>query len=133
MDSLFALGLVGPLLLLCCGFVAVGLSFSCAMVVARRRSSREQTKDMLHQKIGWAAVLLGSAALLPIVAGVVSHFGAFGAALDLLCLGCFLLWPISVIFTFLGKGVGRNLLFVAHGLIIVWAGAILLVIWIHGV
>ncbi len=133
MDALFALGLVGPLLLLVGGFVVIGLAFSIIVFVIRRRSRDESIANTNGRKVDWATALLASAALLPIVAGILSSLGSHGAGFTLLCFVCFLLWPVSAVFTLLGKGTGRGLLLMAHGLIVLWSTAILLLIWIHGV
>jgi hypothetical protein len=105
------------LALLLLSFVAIGLSFSGATIVARQRGNSEITAGKSYARIDMSAALLVVSALLPLLAGVLSRFGASTAALMLLSIGPLLLWPISVVFAIRGRGASRRVLLVGHGLI----------------
>ena len=119
-NGVFSLGFVGPLILLFLGFVAIGLSFSGALIVARLRANSEHTTGKSQPKIDMSIAFLGVSALLPILAGVPSHFGAYGAGLMLGVIGPFLLWPNSAVLAIQGRGTGRRVLLVGTGSSAFW-------------
>ena len=133
MNALFALGLVGPLLLLVVGFIIMGLLFSGAALMSRCRSGFTNTGKKGEWTMNWAIRALAGAAVAPILAGVISHFGAQGTALGLTVLSFVALWPASIVLTFLADGAGRGLLLFGHGLIALWVIVIISLICIHGV
>jgi len=86
------------LALLLIGFVAVGLSFSGAGFVVRLRADSELTAGESQAKIDMSIAILAISALLPIIAGALSGYGAYyGAAIILAVIGPFLLWPVSAV------------------------------------
>ena len=118
------------------GFVGIGLSFSVAVIVVRLRSGDEFIAKARQQMIGLATAILACAALSPVLAVFISqlpisHYPTLLAPLPLICVGCSLLWPVSVIVTFLGQGTGRRMLLVAHGLIAIMWTALVLTYWIR--
>lgn len=127
------IGLTTPLMLLTLallllGFVTIGLSFSGATIVARRRGNSEFTAEESHAKIDMSTALLAVSALLPLLAGVLSRFGASTAGLMLLPIGPLLLWPISAVLAIRGKGAGRRVLLVGHGLIALLVALLILIL-----
>jgi len=131
-DDLFSLGLFGPLLYLILGFVAIGLFFSGAVIVARCRSGYGLHVEQSQRKIDWGTAILAVSALLPMLAGILYHYAAYRVGTMLAAIGLLLLWPVSVALAIFGRGTGRRALLAAHGLIAFWMAVILLIIWIHG-
>ena len=126
------IGLTTPLILLILalllmGFVGIGLSFSGATIIARRRGNSEFTAEKSRAKIDTSTSLLAVSALLPLFAGALSRFGASTAALMLLPIGPLLLWPISAVFAIRGRGAGRRVLLVGHGLIALLVASLILI------
>jgi hypothetical protein len=131
-DRRAMIGLTTPLTLLILaflllGFVAIGLSFSAATIVATRRGNSEFTAGQSHAEIDVSTAFLAVSALLPLLAGVLSRFGASTAALMLLPIGPLLLWPISAVLAIRGKGAGRRVLLVGHGLIALLVALLILI------
>jgi hypothetical protein len=129
-NGIFSLGFAGPLILLFLGFVAIGLSFSGGAVVVRQRADSEHMAGKSQTKIDISIAILAISALLPIFAGVISHFGAYGAGIILAVIGPFLFWPVSAVLAIRGKGAGRRVLLVGHGLIALLVAVLLLIVLI---
>ena len=76
-----------------------------------------------ERTIDCATAMLACAALLVILKFSVEQVHQ----LCLVSLSCFLLWPVSAVLTFCGKGTGKRLLLVAHGLVaLLWTASVLL-------
>jgi hypothetical protein len=128
-DGMSSLGLTAPLILLFLailfmGFVATGLFFSGAAIVVRLRPDSEATSGKTPPQIYASIAVLAVSALLPILAGFLSHYGAYRAEIMLTAIGPFLLWPISVMLAIRGRGAGRRILLVGHRLIALWVAFI---------
>jgi hypothetical protein len=137
-DGISSFYFTGPLILLFLailflGFVVIGLSFSGAVLVARVRADSELTAGKSQAKIDLSAVILAFSALLPILAGVLSRYGAYRAGIILAATGPLLLWPFSAVLALRGAGVGRRVLLVGHRLIAVVVVLLILIpltVWI---
>jgi hypothetical protein len=134
-DGLFSVGLAGPLLILFLGFLAFGLLFSGASVVVRLRADSEFTAGKSQRKIDWAIAILVISSLLSILGGYLYHNSSAetGTGMMLFIVGIFLLWPVSAILTIRGRGAGRRVLLVGHGLIALLIAVLLLsvIIYVH--
>jgi len=131
-NGIFSMGLAGPLILLVLGQVAIGLLFSGAAIVATLRADSELRAGKSLTKTKVSIVILVVSALLPILAGALSRYGAYyGAATILALIGPLLLWPLSAVLAIWGRGAGRRVLLVGHGLIAAWVSLLLLIILIH--
>jgi hypothetical protein len=132
-DWISSLGITTPMILLflallLLGFVAVGLSVSVAVIVARRRADSELKAGKSQAKIDLSIAILAISALLPILAGALSRYGAYyGAAIILAAIGPLLLWPVSAVLAIRGRGAGRRVLLVGHGLIAVMVALLILI------
>ena len=127
-SSLFALGLILPLLLLFVGHVAIGLLFSGAAIVARFQADSEPAAARSQRKIDWAIAILVVSNLSSILGGYIYHNSAAetGTGMMFVIFGIFLLWPVSAILTLRGRGAGRKVLLVGHGLIALLISVVLL-------
>lgn len=130
-DGLFSVGLAGPLFLLFLGFLAIGIPFSSAAIVVRLRADSELTAGKLQRKIDWAIASLAISGVLPILGGVLSHYGFFGTGMILAGVGILLLWPASAVLVVRGRGAGREALLVGHGLIALLVVVLFLSVLIH--
>lgn len=130
-NGLFSLGLIGPLIYLFLGFVVIGLSFGAGAIAVRWRETPEPTSRVPQLRIDLSAVILAISALLPIIAVFLYHGGFQREGIITPFLGMFLLWPVSAVFAISGKGAGRKLLLVAHGLIALWVFAFLMIMAIY--
>jgi hypothetical protein len=131
-DGISSFGLTAPLILLFLallfiGFVAIGLSFSGAVIVVRLRANSELMAEKSQAKINVSIAILAVSALLPILAGFLSHYGAYGTGIILAAIGPFLLWPVSAVLAIRGRGAGRRILLVGHGLIAVMVALLILI------
>ena len=131
-DSLFALGWAGPLLVLFLLFLVIGLPCSGAAIVVRIEADSEATAGKLQRKIDWAIAILAISGLLPILGGVLVHYGFHGTGMILASFGIFLLWPVSGVLAIRGRGAGRRVLLVGHGLRGHSVGILLLIVLVHG-
>jgi hypothetical protein len=127
-DGWFSVGLAGPLALLFLGFLAIGLLFSGASIVVRQRADYELTAGKSQRKIDWAIAILVVSNLLSILGGYLYHNSSAetGAGMMLFIFAIFLLWPVSAILTLRGRGAGRKVLLVGHGLIALLISVVLL-------
>ena len=127
-DGWFSVGLVGPLALLFLGFLAIGLLFSGASIVVRRRPDSEPAAARSQRKIDWAIAILVVSNLSSILGGYIYHNSAAetGTGMMFVIFGMFLLWPVSAILTLRGRGAGRKVLLVGHGLIALLISVVLL-------
>jgi hypothetical protein len=131
-NGIFSMGLIGPLLLLFVGPVGIGLLCSVAAIVVRRRADSELTSGESQSQIDTSIGLLAISTLLSVCAVMPSREGGFGAGTTLAVVGTFLLWPVSAVLAIRGKGVGRKILLVGHGLIAAWVLVLLLSMLIQG-
>jgi hypothetical protein len=137
---ILSLGITTPMILLflallLISFVVVGLSVSGAVIVARLRADSELTAGKSQAKIDVSVAILAVSALLPILAGTISRYGAYyGAAMILAVIGPLLLWPVSAVLAIRGSGVGRRVLLVGNRLIAVLVALLVLIpliVWIR--
>lgn len=131
LDDLFSLGLITPLLLLFAGYVAIGVLFAVAATIARLRAVPDLKVRNSQLKIDLAIVILASSELLAILGGSILHKD-MTTGLRLVGVGMFLLWPVSALLALWGRGAGRRVLLVGHGLIALLATVLFLIVWIHG-
>jgi hypothetical protein len=133
-NGLFSFGLAGPLGLLVLGLPAIGLLCSGVAIKVRIRIDSGLAKNNSQPKIDWAIGVLATSVLLQIL-GLVSYYSGFESwetwKIQVM-IGIFILWPVSAILAVWGRGVGRSVLLMGHGLIAFWVAAILLIILIHG-
>ena len=137
---ILSLGITTPMILLflallLISFVVGGLSVSGAVIVARLRADSELTAGKSQAKIDVSVAILAVSALLPILAGTISRYGAYyGAAMILAVIGPLLLWPVSAVLAIRGSGVGRRVLLVGNRLIAVLVALLVLIpliVWIR--
>jgi hypothetical protein len=131
-NGLFSLGLAGPLLLLFLGPAAIGLMFSGAAIVVRLRADSEHAAGESQPQIDLAITFLAISVALSILGAIIYQNWDDGIGSMLAIAGIFLLWPVSAALAIRGRGVGRSVLLVGHGLIALWLVAIFLSILIHG-
>jgi hypothetical protein len=129
-NGLFSLGLILPLLLLFLGHVVVGLLFSAVAIAVRIRADSSLTAGKSQRKIDLAIAVLAYSELSSILGASLLH-KYLGAGEMLLASGLFLLWPVSAFLTIWGRGEGRNVLLVGHGLIALWVALFFLSIFIY--
>jgi hypothetical protein len=130
-NCIYSVGLAGPLLLLFIGFLVIGLLFSGAAIVVRLRADTELNAEKSQRKIDWAIAILAISGVLPILGGVLSHYGFPGRGMILAIVGTLLLWPTSVVLTVWGRGAGRNILLVGHALIPLLAAVLIFIVSIQ--
>jgi hypothetical protein len=131
-NGIFSLGLFGPLILLFLGFVTMGLLFSGVAIVVRLRADSEKAARGKQSKIDSAIAILAGSAVLFICGVSILHIEAeFNIGILLVAVGLFLLWPLSAILAILGRGAGRKVLLVGHGLIAAWVSLLLLIVLVH--
>jgi hypothetical protein len=130
--GVFSLGLAGPLLLLFMGPMAIGLMFSGAAILVRLRADSELTAGESQPRIDSAIAILAISVALSILGAIIYHTLDDGAGMVLVIVGIFLLWPVSAVLAIRGRGVGRSVLLMGHGLIALWLAVILLTVLIHG-
>jgi hypothetical protein len=132
-DNLFSFGLAGPLGLLVLGVPVIGLLCSGVAIKVRIRMDSGLTKCDSQPKIDWSIGVLATSNLLQIL-GLISYYGfeSWETWKILVIISIFILCPISALLAILGRGVGRRVLLVGHGLIALWVAVILLMILIHG-
>ena len=126
-NCIYSVGPAGPLLLLFLGFLVIGLVFSGAALAVRLRADSKLTAEKLQSKIDWAIVIFAISGVLPILGGVLSHYGYFGTGMIFAIVGILLLWPVSIVLAVLGRGAGRRILLVGHALIPLLAAVLLLI------
>jgi len=130
--GLFSLGLILPFILLFLGFVTIGFSFSGVAIAVRLQADSESTAGKLQSKIDLSIAILAVSALMPILAIVLSHYGAYyNAGIVLAMIGLLMLWPVSAMLAIRGRGAGRMVLLVGHGLIAIWIVVIVVSILIN--
>lgn len=129
--GIFSMGLLGPLLLLFLGPAGIGLICSVLAIVVRLRADSELSSRESQSQIDTSIALLAISTLLLVCAVIPSRQGAFGIGTALAVVGMFLLWPVSAVFAIRGRGVGRKVLLVGHGLATAWVLVLLLVILIY--
>src|ERR1035438_5739644 len=95
--GLFSVGLAGPLLLLFLGFLVFGPLSAGVAIVTRLRGDFELTARESQRKIDWAMAILALSGALPILGGVLSHYGFFSTGMIIASVGIFLLWPVSAV------------------------------------
>jgi len=131
-SSLFALGLILPLLLLFVGHVAIGLLFSGAAIVARFQADSEPAAARSQRKIDWAIAILAASVLSSILGACLVHIeNKLVIAECLIIVGWFVLWPVSAVLAVEGRGVARRTLLVGHGLIALLLVGLLICVCIH--
>jgi len=131
-SSLFALGLILPLLLLFVGHVAIGLLFSGAAIVARFQADSEPAAARSQRKIDWAIAILAASVLSSILGACLVHIeNKLVIAECLIIVGWFFLWPVSAVLAVEGRGVARRTLLVGHGLIALLLVGLLICVCIH--
>jgi hypothetical protein len=130
-DGIFSMGLIGPLLLLFVGPVGIGLICSVVAIVMRLRADSEFSSGESQPQIDTSIALLAISTLLSVCALMPSRGAVFGAGTTLAIVGTFLLWPVSAVLAIRGRGVGRKVLLVGHGLIAAWLLVLVLSILIH--
>ena len=84
-----------------------------------------------QRKIDWAMAIFAISGVLPILGGVLSHFGSANTGIILAIVGIMLLWPTSVVLTVLGRGVGHKILLVGHALIPLLVAVLILAVVIQ--
>jgi hypothetical protein len=130
-NGIFSLGLIAPLLLLFVGPVGIGLLCSVVAIVVRRRADSELSSGESQSQIDTSIALLAISALLSACSLIPTRDAVFGTGTTLAIIGMFLLWPVSAVLAIRGRGVGRKVLLVGHGLIAVWVLVLVLSILIH--
>jgi hypothetical protein len=128
----FAFSNAGPLLLLFFGAVVIGAFTSAAAILIRLRADSELTSGESQQQIDTSIIILVISSVLSIVGAYLYHWTTeYGTGMLLAIVGIFLLWPLSAVFGFRGRGAGREVLVVGHGLIAVLMVMLLLCILVH--
>jgi hypothetical protein len=128
----FAFGNAGPLLLLFFGTVAIGVFTAVAAILIRLRADSELTSGESQQQVDTSIVVLLISCLLSIVGAYLYHWTKeYGLGMRLALVGVFILWPLSAVFGFRGRGAGREVLLVGHGLIAALMVVLLLSILVH--
>jgi hypothetical protein len=130
-NGILSSGLIGPLILLFLGHVVIGLLFSGVATAARISADSRLAAGKSQAKIDLAIAILASSELLQILGACLLHSDA-GLGIGFLVVGLFLLWPASVVLAILGRGAGRRVLLVGHGLIALLVAVLLLSVLIHG-
>jgi hypothetical protein len=128
--GIFSMGLIGPLILLFLGHVAIGLLFSGVAIAVRIKADSSLVTRKSQTKIDWAIAILAISELLQIL-GLRHLFGETDLVW-LLVVGLFLLWPASAVLAIWGRGAGRKVLLVGHGLIALWVSAFFVIVIAHG-
>ncbi len=112
------------------GPVVIGLLFAVTAIVVRLRADSELTLGESQPQIDSAIVVLVISMVLSILGAVLYHYT--GGWEMLVAAGLFLLCPVSAVLAILGRGVGRNVLLLGHGLIALWMAVIVIAVLIHG-
>ena len=132
-NGLFALGDAGPFLFLFLGPGVIGLLFSGAAIFVRLRADSEATSRETQPKIDTAIAVLAISGFLSILGLILNRYWvSTGTGMMLAIVGIFLLLPVSVVLAIQGRGTGRDVLFMGHGLIALWVSVLLLIVLIHG-
>jgi len=100
--------------------------------VVRLRADSEHAAGESQPQIDLAITFLAISVALSILGAIIYQNWDDGIGSMLAIAGIFLLWPVSAALAILGRGVGRSVLLVGHGLIALWLVAIFLSILIHG-
>jgi hypothetical protein len=131
--GLFALGEAGPLLFLFLGPSVIGLLFSGAAIFVRLRADSEATAGETQPKIDTAIAVFAISGLLSILGLILNRYWVdTGTGMMLAIVGIFLLLPVSAVLAIRGRGAGREVLLVGHGLVALLVSVLLLSILIHG-
>lgn len=129
--GLFSVGLAGPLLVLFLSFLAIGIPFSVAAIAVRLRTALKTPTGNGQRKIDWGIAVLAISGVMPILGGVLSHYGLFRIGMIVAGVGIVFLWPVSAVLAVRGNGAGRGALLVAHGLLALLSGLLFLSVLIH--
>ena len=129
----FSYGYAAPLLLLFAGTVVIGLLSSVAAIAVRLRAGSEFTTGESQSQIDTSIVILVISSLLSILGAFLYHNSSAetGIGMMLIIVGICLLWPVSAVLTFRGRGAGREVLLAGHGLIAFLVAVLLLSVIIH--
>jgi hypothetical protein len=129
----FSYGNAAPLLLLFGGTVVIGFISALAAIAIRLRADSELTTGELQPQIDSSIVILVISVLLSVIGAVLYHNSSAESEkwMMLVIVGIFLLWPVSAVVTVRGKGAGREVLLMGHGLIATLVALLLLSIFIH--
>jgi hypothetical protein len=100
--------------------------------LVRLRADSELTAGESQPRIDSAIAILAISVALSILGAIIYHNLDDGAGMVLVIVGIFLLWPVSAVLAIRGRGVGRSVLLMGHGLIALWLAVILLTVLIHG-
>jgi hypothetical protein len=130
-NGLFSLGYAGPLLLLFLGSAVIGLVFSGAAIVARRRAAPEAAQGELQSNIDLAIGILVVSGPLSFVGFAINYYWASKVGIMLAIVAVFILWPLSAFLAFRARGVGRKEILIGSGLIGLWVLGLLVIMAIH--
>ena len=130
-NGIFSLGLIGPMLLLFVGPVAIGLLFSGLAIFVRLRATSELSSGESQSQIDSSIAVLTISVLLSVGGVIIFRNGMYGTGTMLAIAGMFLLWPVSAVLAVRGRGVGRSVLLIGHSLIALFVIVLLLSVLIH--
>jgi hypothetical protein len=128
-NGLFALGMLGPLLLLFLGHAAIGLLFSAAAIVARLRAGSGAGAAGPQRTIDCAIASLAASVLLTVLGAALLHLDS-NLGIMLFAAGLLLAWPVSAVLTLLGRGAGWKPLLVGQALIALLLSGFLVCLWV---
>jgi hypothetical protein len=123
-NGIFSLGLIGPMLLLFVGPVAIGLLFSGLAIFVRLRATSELSSGESQSQIDSSIAVLTISVLLSVGGGIIFRNGMYGTGTMLAIAG------IAVL-AVRGRGVGRSVLLIGHSLIALFVIVLLLSVLIH--
>jgi hypothetical protein len=127
----FSYGNAAPLLLLFAGTVVIGLFSAVTAIAVRLRADSELTTGESQPQIDGSIAILMISGLASILGAIIYHYWDDGIGSMLAVVGIFILWPVSAVLAIRGRGVGREVLLVGHGLIALLVAILLLSVLIH--
>jgi hypothetical protein len=107
-NGIFLLGLIGPVLLLFVGPMAIELLFLGAAIFARLGADSEHSSRESQSQIDNSIGVLAISVLSSIGGGIIFRNGEYRTGTILAVFGIFLIWPVSAVLAVRGRGAARR-------------------------
>jgi len=129
-NGMFSVSYAGQVLLVFLVPALIGIFFSVAAVVARRRASQEAKQEAMQSRLDWAIGIFALTGPLEIVGLMLIHFWSQTVG-ESVAISAILLWPLSTLIASRARGFGRKEILFGSSLVGLWLFGLGVVMSIH--